>query len=75
MKNKRIGVLLSGCGFLDGSEIQEATLTLLALDRRGVQVVPVAPSIEQSGVINHVSPGGSPASGSAAASAPSSTPP
>mgnify|MGYP002414207173 CR=1 FL=1 len=32
---KRIGVLLSGCGVYDGSEIHEAVLTLLALDRQG----------------------------------------
>jgi|GEM_PF-2946731 len=27
---KKIGILLSGCGFPDGSEIQEAVLTPLA---------------------------------------------
>jgi len=34
MKNdrsiKKIGILLSGCRFLDGAEIQESALTLLA---------------------------------------------
>lgn len=32
---KRIGVVLSGCGVNDGSEIHEAVLTLLAIDRAG----------------------------------------
>ncbi len=30
---KRVGIVLSGCGVYDGSEIHEAVLTLLALDR------------------------------------------
>ena len=34
-KGKKIGVVLAGCGYLDGAEIHEATLTLLALDRMG----------------------------------------
>ncbi|RLB73535.1 MAG: isoprenoid biosynthesis protein ElbB, partial [Deltaproteobacteria bacterium] len=33
----KIGVLLSGCGVNDGSEIHEAVLTMLALDRLGVE--------------------------------------
>jgi len=32
---KRVGVVLSGCGVYDGSEIHEAVLALLALDRKG----------------------------------------
>ena len=32
---KKIGVVLSGCGVFDGSEIHEATLALLAIDRAG----------------------------------------
>lgn len=32
---KKIGVVLSGCGVYDGSEIHEAVLTLLAIDRNG----------------------------------------
>lgn len=43
---KTIGVLLSGCGFLDGSEVQEAVLALLALDEAGVDVRVYAPDIE-----------------------------
>lgn len=60
-KPKRVGVVLSGCGFLDGAEIHEATLTLLALDRRGAQVVAMAPNVEQMHVVNHSA--GQPAQG------------
>jgi enhancing lycopene biosynthesis protein 2 len=51
---KRVAVLLSGCGVLDGSEIHEAVLTLLALDSHGAEAVCCAPNIEQRDVINHV---------------------
>lgn len=51
---KRVGVVLSGSGFLDGSEIHEATLTLLALDRRGATWVALAPDVEQMHVVDHV---------------------
>ena len=49
----KVGVVLSGCGFLDGSEIHEAVLTLLALDRAGATALCLAPNIEQKGVVNH----------------------
>ena len=42
----KIGVCLSGCGVYDGSEIQEAVFTLLALDRAGAEAVCMAPDIE-----------------------------
>jgi enhancing lycopene biosynthesis protein 2 len=51
---KRIGVVLSGCGVYDGSEIHEAVITLLALDRRGVEAVICAPDVEQMHVVNHL---------------------
>lgn len=51
---KKIGVLLSGCGVFDGSEIHEAVLTLLALDRAGAKALCMAPDIEQMHVINHL---------------------
>lgn len=51
---KKIGVLLSGCGFLDGSEIHEAVLTLLALDNAGAEAVCLAPDVAQHHVINHL---------------------
>ncbi len=49
----KVGVLLSGCGFLDGSEIHEAALTLLFLDQNGAEAVCIAPDIDQSDVIDH----------------------
>ena len=50
----KVGVLLAGCGVFDGSEIHEAVLTLLALDRAGAEVVCMAPNMEQVHVINHL---------------------
>jgi len=52
---KKIGVVLSGCGVFDGSEIHEATLALLYLDKAGVQVQCFAPDVAQSDVIDHAS--------------------
>lgn len=49
---KPIAVLLSGCGALDGSEVHEATLTLLALDRVGLPYQCVAPNRPQTRVSN-----------------------
>ncbi|ELY2754773.1 isoprenoid biosynthesis glyoxalase ElbB [Cronobacter sakazakii] len=51
---KKIGVVLSGCGVYDGSEIHEAVITLLALARNGAQAVCFAPDKPQTDVINHV---------------------
>lgn len=51
---KRIGVLLSGCGRFDGSEIHETVLTLLALDRAGVDILCAAPDVNHHHVINHL---------------------
>jgi enhancing lycopene biosynthesis protein 2 len=55
MAMKKVGVVLSGCGVYDGSEIHEAVITLLALDRAGVEAVCMAPDMEQLHVINHLS--------------------
>jgi enhancing lycopene biosynthesis protein 2 len=49
----KVGVILSGCGVYDGSEIQEAVLTLLALDRLGATAICLAPNVDQEGVVNH----------------------
>jgi enhancing lycopene biosynthesis protein 2 len=48
-----VGVVLSGCGFLDGAEIHESVLTLLELDRRGATIVCCAPDIDVKQVIDH----------------------
>ncbi|SHI93307.1 Enhancing lycopene biosynthesis protein 2 [Malonomonas rubra DSM 5091] len=49
----KVGVVLAGCGVYDGSEIHEAVVTLLTLDRAGAEIVCMAPNIEQ-GVVNHL---------------------
>ncbi len=57
----KVGVVLSGCGVYDGSEIHEAVITLLALDRAGAEAVCMAPDMEQMHVVNHLT--GEPAEG------------
>ncbi len=49
----KTGVVLSGCGVQDGSEIYEAVLTILALEKAGAQVIALAPDVTQADVINH----------------------
>jgi enhancing lycopene biosynthesis protein 2 len=51
---KKIGVVLSGCGVYDGSEIHEAVITLLAIARSGAEAVCFAPDKPQADVINHL---------------------
>ena len=51
----KIGVVLSGCGVKDGSEIHEATLTLLFLDELGVEIVCMAPDTDNIEVLDHAS--------------------
>ncbi|HGY1167523.1 TPA: isoprenoid biosynthesis glyoxalase ElbB [Citrobacter braakii] len=51
---KKVGVVLSGCGVYDGSEIHEAVLTLLAIARSGAQAICFAPDKQQVDVINHL---------------------
>jgi enhancing lycopene biosynthesis protein 2 len=51
---KKFAVILSGCGVFDGSEIHEATLTLLAIAQQGASYEIFAPDIDQYHVINHL---------------------
>ena len=51
---KKIGVVLSGSGVYDGSEIHEAVITLLAIAREGAEAVCFAPDKRQTDVINHL---------------------
>jgi enhancing lycopene biosynthesis protein 2 len=51
---KKFAVVLSGCGVFDGSEIQEATLTMLAIMKLGATYEIFAPDIDQHHVINHI---------------------
>lgn len=57
----KVGVVLSGCGVFDGSEIHEATSILIALDKHGAKAICIAPNIAQRETINHLKK--SPASG------------
>jgi enhancing lycopene biosynthesis protein 2 len=51
---KKIAVILSGCGVFDGSEIHEATLTLLALTNNNAKYQCFAPNVNQHHVNNHL---------------------
>jgi len=53
-EKKKIAVVLSGNGVYDGSEIHEATLTLLSIARQGATYELFAPDINQAHVINHL---------------------
>ncbi len=50
----KVGVILSGCGYLDGSEIRESVLTLLALEKAGIDYECLAPDVEQRDVVDHI---------------------
>jgi enhancing lycopene biosynthesis protein 2 len=49
----RVAVVLSGCGYLDGAEIHESVITLLALDRANADVQCFAPDRPQMHVVDH----------------------
>lgn len=49
----KIGIMLSGCGVYDGSEVHEAAFTLLAVDQNDAEAVFIAPDIAQLHVIDH----------------------
>jgi enhancing lycopene biosynthesis protein 2 len=51
---KKFAVILCGCGSLDGSEIHEATMTLLAIDKHGHSYTIFAPDEDQYQVVNHI---------------------
>ena len=48
----KVGVILSGCGVFDGSEIHEASATLIALAQHGIEYQCMAPDREFE-VIDH----------------------
>lgn len=52
---KKFAVILSGCGVYDGSEIHEAVLTMLAIDKNGAGYDLFAPDMLQHHTINHLS--------------------
>jgi len=51
---KKVGVLFSGSGVYDGTEIHEAVCTLLALEEAALEPVCIAPNVDQHHVINHL---------------------
>lgn len=51
---KKFAVVLSGCGVFDGAEIHEATLSLLAIAKKGCTYEIFAPDIKQYHVVNHI---------------------
>ena len=50
----KVGVVLSGCGHQDGSEIHEAVFTLHALEKADAEAIIMAPDMDQFHVINHL---------------------
>ncbi len=53
MSKPKIGIILSGCGFLDGAEVHESVCTLLAVDELGGEKIITAPDVEQAHVVDH----------------------
>lgn len=50
----KIGVIFSGSGVYDGTEIQEGVFTLLSIKKVGAEAVCFAPDMEQHHVVNHI---------------------
>ncbi len=50
----KVGVVLSGSGVFDGSELHEAVLSLYFLDKNGAEVIMAAPNKAQLHVVNHL---------------------
>ena len=50
----KVGVVLSGCGFMDGAEIHESVLTLYFLEKAGAEVKCFAPDKKQMHVVDHL---------------------
>ncbi|MGB0390140.1 MAG: isoprenoid biosynthesis glyoxalase ElbB [Salibacteraceae bacterium] len=51
----KVGILLSGSGVYDGSEIQESVFSLLAVHENGGTPLFMAPNVKQMHVVNHFS--------------------
>jgi len=50
----KVGILLSGCGFYDGSDVAEAVLSALAVERSGARAVHIAPEMPQMHTVDHL---------------------
>jgi enhancing lycopene biosynthesis protein 2 len=55
---KRVAVVLSGCGWGDGSDAAETMLAMLCAERGGAKIICVAPDREQRTVVDHLTGGG-----------------
>ncbi len=53
--DKKVAIVLSGCGVYDGSEIIEAVSTIIAVEKCGAKCVFFAPNVKQADVVNHLS--------------------
>jgi enhancing lycopene biosynthesis protein 2 len=51
---KKIAVILAGCGRMDGSEIHESVLTLLAIQQAGASYQCFSLNLDQDHVTNHL---------------------
>jgi enhancing lycopene biosynthesis protein 2 len=51
----RVGVVLSGCGSQDGSEVSEAVLALYWIERLGGRAICMAPDVTQARITDHLS--------------------
>ncbi|MGR5165748.1 isoprenoid biosynthesis glyoxalase ElbB [Vibrio astriarenae] len=51
---KKVAVILSGSGVFDGTEVNEAVLTFLALEQNQIHYETFAPNAPQAHVINHL---------------------
>jgi len=49
----KVGVILSGCGVFDGSEVQEASAALIALAQHGIEYRCMAPDTDLA-VVDHI---------------------
>jgi len=53
----KVGLVLSGAGMMDGSELSEAVLSILALEKAKAQIVFMAPDMAQAKVVRHTDNG------------------
>jgi len=54
LNNKKFAILLSGCGYLDGSEVSEAVLAILHTDKLDIEYDVFAFNHNQEDVIDHI---------------------
>ena len=50
---KKVALILSGCGVADGSEIQESTACIFALSKRNISFQTYSLNLNQTQVVNH----------------------